>query len=704
MNHDDREDILNRKVVWNLPGISEFTFMRTYSRKKENGKLETWNECVVRVIEGMFTILKTYTKLNLIPWNEDKAQRFAKEAADRMFVFKWLPPGRGLWMMGTDFMWEKGSACLQNCGFVSTERMGENVQETVFPFTFLMDMMMVGSGIGFDTKGAGKLDIKGWDESKNEVFVVQDTRESWVESIGKIIEHCIYGKPRIWLDTRLVRSEGQPIRGFGGVSSGPMPLIQSANGIADLLNSRRGKTISSTDIVDVQNLIGKCVVAGNVRRGAEIAFADPEDEEFYTMKNFSSYPVETGAAPPPELMKASKEDYESYLAHMYTPSDGVCKNIVRKYENEIWAYKFGGWRWASNNSMFAKVGMKYDRFENSIRESGEPGFVWMDLIRSHGRLKDEANNADYRVMGTNPCGEQSMESYEMCNLVETFPVYHEDYWDFQRSLKYAFMYSKIVTLMGTHVDRTNAVIIRNRRIGCSMSGVADAIGKFGRSRFLADFCDKAYDYIRYVDCKYSNWLGIRESIKKTTVKPSGTTSIVAGVSGPGMHFAKMKSGYRLIRVANNSDMVSVLKGAGYRVEPSVTDPMRTMVVYFPMLVNSKVLSEEETTIWEKFKMAADLQYYWSDNSVSCTIEFNKKEAENGEIVRCLEAFEGNLKVISLLPKMEGNYAQMPYTAAPREEIEEYIKQLQPLDFSELTNEGEDSGANLYCDSTSCSLK
>src|ERR1051326_3726855 len=134
LNQDYREELLGRKVQWRLPGLSEFTYIRTYSRRKPNGKLETWNECVMRVIEGMFTILKTHAKINHVVWEEEKAQRLSQEAADRMFMFKWLPPGRGLWIMGTQFMWERGSAALNNCGFTSTEQMGVSREETTPPF------------------------------------------------------------------------------------------------------------------------------------------------------------------------------------------------------------------------------------------------------------------------------------------------------------------------------------------------------------------------------------------------------------------------------------------------------------------------------------------------------------------------------------------------------------------------------------------
>ena len=298
---EKRDDIISRDTDWGENGIGQFTFYRTYSRKKDNGKMETWNECVLRVIEGMFTILKTHIIMSGLEWREDKAQELAFNAADRLFKFQWTPPGRGLWMMGTDFVWEKGGAALNNCGFVSTENIEEEFSE---PFRFLMDMSMLGVGIGFDTldtKGADKITVRR-PQGEPKTFVVPDTREGWVNAIGTLIDS--YLKPNqlpVVLDTSQVRPYGKPIRGFGGVASGPCPLEPGFYGIKDVLENRAGEKLSSVDITDIQNIIGKIVVAGNVRRTAEIAFASPRDKDFRTMKSWKDNPVAVGAAPPEEL-------------------------------------------------------------------------------------------------------------------------------------------------------------------------------------------------------------------------------------------------------------------------------------------------------------------------------------------------------------------------------------------------------------------
>jgi ribonucleoside-triphosphate reductase len=100
--------------------VGEITFLRTYSRLKEDGTKETWVDVCERVINGMYSLQKDHCKSSRLPWNDAKAQASAKEAFDRLFELKWTPPGRGLWVMGTNIVNEqKNYSELQNCAFVS---------------------------------------------------------------------------------------------------------------------------------------------------------------------------------------------------------------------------------------------------------------------------------------------------------------------------------------------------------------------------------------------------------------------------------------------------------------------------------------------------------------------------------------------------------------------------------------------------------
>ena len=295
------------------------------------------------------------------------------------------------------------------------------------------------------------------------------------------------------------------------------------------------------------------------------------------------------------------------------------------------------------------------------------------------------------------CGEQLLESHELCNLVETFPAHHDDYDDYERTLKMAYLYAKTVTLVPTHVPRANAVMTRNRRIGCSMSGIIQAMVKLGRRGFLT-WCDKGYDYIQRLDRIYSDWLGVPLSIKTTTVKPSGTTSLLCGAT-PGIHYPHSPFYIRHIRVANTSPLVEAARRAGYTVEPDdYADD--TSVVAFPVAEKHFVKGKCEATIWEQFVNAADMQRHWANNAVSVTVTFNKEEIR--DIQSCLESFEDRLKGVSMLPLADGDhgYKHAPYVAISEDEYKEMVARVSPIDMTDSRHEVDDK----FCSGDKCEFR
>lgn len=640
--------------------VGEITFLRTYSRLKEDGTKETWSDVCERVINGMYSIQKDHCKSQRLPWNDAKAQSSAKEAFDRLFNLKWTPPGRGLWVMGTPLVNEqRNSAALQNCAFVSTAEMTK--QNPARPFAFLMEASMLGVGVGFDDKGADK-DFTIYAPQGEETYVVPDTREGWVESVALIINAYLRADQKTPVfDYSQVRPAGAPIKTFGGTAAGHEPLERLHNYIHKLFKGRSGEKITRTDIADIGNLIGVCVVSGNVRRSAELLIGRLDDETFLNLKNAEKFPERNS----------------------YDPSAP-------------------GWGWMSNNSVETTVGQNLDKIVPGIALNGEPGVIWMDVSRKYGRLADPINNKDHRIAGYNPCAEQSLESYECCTLVETYLNRHDNLDDFKRTLKFAYLYAKTVTLLPTHWEETNAIMQRNRRIGTSMSGVANFADRTGLPA-LRDWMDEGYKHIKAYDNTYSEWLGIRESIKMTTVKPSGTVSILAGES-PGVHWTVGGKFFnRAIRFANSDPMLPLFKMANYRIEPASESPDTTSVVFFPIKSLAE-RAEKDVTIFEKMSLAATAQRYWSDNSVSVTISFDpEKEAEHVGTV--LHMYDGQLKTVSFLPSGNFTYPQMPYTQITEEEYEDAIMKLFPIDFAGVyAGMAADAVGEAYCTTDACEIK
>ena len=660
----------DRKVPWGYAdaggnSVGQITFLRTYSRKKEDGTKETWVDVCERVINGMYSIQKDHCKSQRLPWNDAKASASAKEAFDRLFELKWTPPGRGLWVMGTPIVnIQKNSAALQNCAFISTLDMTKH--DPALPFRFLMEASMLGVGVGFDNKGAEKVfSIHKPDEGES-VYVIPDTREGWVESMALLVNSYLKaGQPKYTFNYDLIRPAGEPIKTFGGTAAGPDSLVRLHYMIRTLFNGRDGQVLTKRDIADIGNMIGVCVVSGNVRRSAELLMGSIDDEEFLNLKNYGTW------------------DKKGRLLE-----EGPAFN----------RQEFG---WMSNNSVDVTVGTDLDRIIDGIARNGEPGVIWMDTARKYGRLADNPDNRDWRASGFNPCAEQVLESGECCTLTETYLNRHDDLDDYKRTLKFAYLYAKTVTLMPTHWPQTNAIMQRNRRIGTSMSGVANFADNRGLP-LLRQWMDEGYATVREYDRVYSEWLGIRESVRVTTVKPSGTVSILAGES-PGVHWTPGGSHFlRAIRFDNADPMLALLRMANYTVEPALESPDTTSVAYFPIESDAK-RSEQEVSIFEKAALAATAQRYWSDNSVSVTVSFDPA-TEAQHVGTVLHLYDGQLKTISFLP-MGGVYVQQPYTQITKEQYDEYTFQLFPIDFSGIYEGlGAEAIGEQFCASDSCVIK
>ena len=639
-----------KKPPFGFNGLGELVYMRTYSRIKENGKNERWWETIKRVVEGTYSMQKNWIEQHQLGWNPWQAQNSAQEMYDRMFNMKFLPPGRGLWAMGTSITEERGLyAALNNCAFVSTSTLKDDYSK---PFCFLMDASMLGVGVGFDTKGAGEVIIKGNNKERSkEIYEIPDTREGWVESLRLLLESYFHGTAPIEFNYEKIRPAGEPIKGFGGVSSGHEPLKEIHEEISKVLDKNRYEPITVTTIVDIMNLVGKCVVAGNVRRTAEIVFGDPNSDEYLDLKNYK--------------VNKRREAYG----------------------------------WTSNNSIYAELGMDYTDVCKRIVDNGEPGFAWLENMRGYGRLKNGKDNKDHRVAGGNPCLEQSLESYELCCLVETFPNNHESLEDYQRTLKYAYLYAKTVTLGKTHWPDTNRVMLRNRRIGCSVSGVAQFITKQGMEE-LRKWLEEGFEIIQEWDKMYSDWLAVPRSIKTTSVKPSGTVSLLVGVT-PGMHYPESRFYIRRMRLSNQSELIEPLKRAGYTIEPAFGSEDTTMVVDVPIDAGEGIRTAAELSIWEQFSLAAFLQRHWADNQVSCTATFNP-ETEADELPHALNYFQYRLKGISLLPRKNGGaYKQMPYEAIDEKTYHFEVEKLGYLSFVGI--EGEEAEVDKFCNNDMCEL-
>lgn len=678
-----------------------------------------------RVVEFTWTIFKRAALKAHHPWDEAEAQEKAEEMFRRLWAFKWMPPGRGMQFAGTPVVDKKGGATLNNCGFRSTRDIDIDFAG---PFCDVMDFLMLGVGMGSDVRGAGKVTIADAIEDPSWVYTVEDSREGWVEAMRTQLTGFVTGRVPGRYDYSKIRPEGAVLKTFGGTASGYRPLQNLLTAVWNTLRPLAGKPITVTAIADIINNIGKCVVAGNIRRSAEILIAENGDEEFMRLKDPSqlwalAQQQADRAEAIPEVAKIQKrlaklratqaghsaasevflaaqdriDRLEKRKAKLLSADDVWSELEARVKGHPLWTH-----RWASNNTLLFARDADFTEVAKQIAMNGEPGVAFLDNIRAFGRmastgatLPDPLTWADPDVSGFNPCGEQPLEDGELCCLGELNPNAHDSLDDYLVTIKYAYMYCKSVTLVPTNHKGTNRVMTRNRRIGLSMMGIFAMYERLGMQECIR-WWDTAYREVRRWDRTYSEWLGVNRSIKVTSVKPGGTVPLLAGQEG-GMKAPTAKHYFRTMRLEHNSTIAAKAAEAGYRVEKDRASP-RTLVVYFPVKDATNARTADQVSLWEQMELLAALQAHWSDNMVSNTITFQAHEAQ--DIGRALAAFSTRIKGAAFLPLMTHGFPQAPYIPISATEYESAAARLRPLDLSTATHEVDEK----YCTGEVCEIR
>lgn len=670
------EEMIKLKPKMGFNGLGEFVYYRTYSRIKPDGNKECWQDTLQRVVEGCYTTQKQHILSIGKEWDESKAQRSAQEMFRRLFAMKFLPGGRGLFAQNTKIITEKKlSAALYNCAAISTKDMDKNPTET---FEFFMDMLCLGAGVGFDSMGAGKLTILARGGiATAETFLIPDSREGWVEALKKFLEsYFVPGAVRPNLDYSAIRPAGEPLKTFGGTSCGSGPLQEMFTTLEKVLDPAAGKLISTRIINDIFCIIAKAVVSGNIRRSSSISIGDVTDEEFINLKDYK----------------------------------------VNSYRE--------GWGWNSNNSVkitnddIENGKIDYEKISKQIANTGEPGIFFIDNARAYSRMNGSLPDWDDRDISlTNPCAEVVLNSGELCNLVECFISKAVDFEDFKTTLKYAFLYAKSVTLLPVHWEKSKEIMDKNRRIGTSLTGITDFIAMkndqgIDGTQELKNWMNQGYLYLKELDQKYSKWFEIPRSIKITTIKPSGTISLLAGCA-PGCHFNMSQYYIRRVRISNTDPLLKLLESCGYRTEVCFGNEMTTSCVEIPVdcgqQYNLKDLKTiKQATIWDQYELTRLAQENWADNSVSSTITFKPHEVK--EIINVIKAAKTQLKCVSFLPSFDDAstpYRQMPYEAISRETFLARSAELKEVDYSKINisakDESKDAVGDKYCNNDVCQI-
>jgi ribonucleoside-triphosphate reductase len=570
--NDESAEYLNTLTPnFGFDGFGEVIFYRTYSRYNDVlKKQETWNDVVRRVTNGIFSIRKDFYLKNHIEWKEQAWQKYAKEFGTYLFNMYFVPPGRGLWAMGTPFIYERGSMALYNCAF--TNLTGDNLADDI---EWLMDSLMLGVGVGFE---ALRDNLNVYTPQGRFVHIIPDTREGWAHSVRLLIEAYTCPNRKLpHFDYTTIRREGLLIKGFGGLSSGPAPLERLHKQIIEFFEAYLRGGVDVVQLkTDIANCVGVCVVAGNVRRSAEIALGSIRDQVFMDLKDYDKYP--------------GRQAYG----------------------------------WMSNNTVKCEIDEDFGFLGDIAKRvvvRGEPGFANTQNfpVGRVGKRKRYPSGRKDMATGLNPCGEITLEHREVCNLAETCPTRCPDIDVWYRACSFASFYCSTVSLLPTHQSSTNHVVARNRRIGVGIIDGAAWIQKEGLHNIIR-YLRNGYKIVRTTNRAVNAEAGVPEAIKVTTIKPGGTTpKLIGGIGGIG--HGTFNYTLRRVRVAHNAPIVRVLNDAKVPFEKDIFDP-NTLIYEFPTYQHGK--PAQQVSLWEQAFNLITFQREWSDNAVSNTLYFSPK--------------------------------------------------------------------------------
>lgn len=619
ISDDHANSYADKMPPWGFNGLGYITYKRTYARPIFVGdsnvvdRTEEWHETVQRVVNGAQEIGAQLS--------EDEAKRLY----DYLFNLKGCVAGRMLWQLGTPNNKRLGGDSLVNCWFVDVQKPTD--------FSWAVERLMLGGGVGFSCDRPERLGVvrSAYVErldANDADFIVPDTREGWGGLIRKVFECYLGGDddPRkMTYATHLIRPAGVPIKTFGGTASGPDILISGVEKICKVLDGAVGRTLTSVEVLDCMNIIGSIVVAGNVRRSAEIAVGSLDDAEYLMAKRWDlgNIPIE---------------------------------------------------RAMSNNTVFVNDEQMKNMPElvwEGYKGNGEPyGFFNLDASRKYGRMGEE--RPDPSIVGVNPCAEIPLANRESCNLSEVYLPMIDSKDELIDVVKLLYKVQKATSALPYLDPTSDNITSANMRLGLGVTGVTQAMDKI-------DWLDDAYVALRSFDAEWSAERGWPESVRLTTVKPSGTLSLLPGVT-PGVHPGFSQYFVKRMRMASSDVLVDYCRGKGFHVEPlrnfDGSEDHRTVVVEFPCAFPDGTIVAANMTAIEQMDLVRTLQRVWADNAISVTVYYRKEELDG--IRAYLAEHWGEMKSVSFLLHSEHGFDQAPMGELTFEEYEDMIGRTSPL--------------------------
>ena len=537
------------------PVVGEYVFLSKYSQT-HNGKKETWQEAVNRVIDMH---LKRYSGM-VKPEDEAEFSKMFAHAYSLYSEQRVLGAQRAL-QYGGELMLEK-HARFYNCSSTYVDR--------VRVFEEIMYLLLCGAGTGYSVQHVhtDRLPVpKGFDNSKQaEKFVIPDTIEGWAEAVGKMMTAYYYGGADIEFDYSAIRPKGAYIRG-GFKASGPEPLRQAIEKCHHIITRIKGRKLRPFELHYLICICANSVVTGGVRRSAMISIFDADDAEMAACK--------TGnwIATMPELCRSNN----SAAILPDTPKE-VFDNI---YEN--------------------------------TKLYGEPGFVFIDSpwfvfnpcgeVGMFPQIKDE--NGDYHT------------GWGFCNLAEINGGKVKTVEDFYAACEAA---STICTLQAGYTNFrvlekwSQLIAERDALIGVGITGLCENPAIL----FDPEVQKRGAQIVVETNKKIARMIGINEAARCTVVKPSGNSSQLLGTLS-GITAGHARHYIRHIQAADTEQAVQEWERVNPdMVEASVWAPDREKVIAFPVTLPEGALLKQNLTAIEFLKYVLLTKQNWTEYGTNLT--------------------------------------------------------------------------------------
>jgi len=495
-------------------------------------------------------------------------------------------------------------------------------------FSEIMFLLLSGCGVGYSvqTHHVEQLpEIKV--PTKHKRYLIGDSIEGWADAVRMLCKAYFQGAPLPLFDFRDIRPKGAQLITVGGKAPGPEPLKECLFNLGKIFERKKnGDRLSSVEVHDMACHIADAVLSGGIRRAALISLFNLDDEEMLTCK-FGNWWEEN-------------------------PQRGRANNSAVVMRHKI------------DEEEFFKLWKKIE-----LSGSGEPGIYF-------------SNDKDW---GTNPCCEIALRSYQFCNLCEVNVSNVESQEDLNERVRVgAFIGTLQAAYTDFHYlrDIWQKTTEKDALLGVGMTGI-------GSGAILKYDLKKAADLAKEVNADVAEKIGVNKAARVTTVKPSGTSSLVLGTAS-GIHAWHNDYYIRRIRVGKNEAIHSYLAvNHPELVEDDFFKPTIQAVISVPQKAPEGSILRNENVI-DMLERVKRFNVQWvkkghrkgaNTNNVSATVSINEGEWEavGKWMWENKETFNG----LSVLPYFGGTYTQAPFEDITKEQFEEMAQHLHSIDLSKV---------------------